>query len=129
MKKFLLIASILGSVEMSIGQITKPGDAPKPLPPAESAKLFRVPPGFKLELVASEPLIRQPSGMCWNERGHLFVSELHGYNLEGQYDIEELNKRGQLDKVVRRLAAPAEAIRKAEKEQTGNGEAAHRYQR
>lgn len=119
MKKFLLIASILGSVEMSIGQITKPGDAPKPLPPAESAKLFRVPPGFKLELVASEPLIRQPSGMCWNERGHLFVSELHGYNLEGQYDIEELNKRGQLDKVVRRLAAPAEAILKAEKEQTG----------
>ena len=44
------------------------------------------------------PLIRQPSGICWNEKGHLFVSELHGYNLEGQFDIEELNKSGELDK-------------------------------
>ena len=30
----------------------------------------------------------------------MFVSELHGYNLEGQLDIEELNKSGQLDTQV-----------------------------
>ena len=46
-------------------------------------------------------------------------SELHGYNLEGQYDIEALNKTGKLDRVVRRIAAPPEAVRKAEKDQHG----------
>mgnify|MGYP004086448085 CR=1 FL=1 len=45
-----------------------------------------LPEGLRLELIAAEPLIRQPSGMCWDEKGRLFVSELHGYNLEGQYE-------------------------------------------
>jgi glucose/arabinose dehydrogenase len=58
-----------------------------------------------MELVASEPLIREPSGLCWDERGRLYVCELHGYNLEGQYDIDELNKTGQLDREVRRIQA------------------------
>jgi putative membrane-bound dehydrogenase-like protein len=35
----------------------------------------------------------------------MFVSELHGYNLAGQLDIEELNKTGQLDTQVRRVQA------------------------
>lgn len=101
------------------GEITKPADAPQPLAPAESAKHFRLPEGFRLELVAAEPLIRQPSGMCFDEHGSLFVTELHGYNLEGQYDIEELNKTGVLDRVVRRIPADEKAIRRAEMEQTG----------
>ncbi len=101
------------------GAITKPADAPKPHSPEESAKLITLPPGFRLELVAAEPLIRQPSGVCWDAQGRLFVCELHGYNLEGQYDIEVLNKTGKLDRVVRRLAAPPEAVRKAEEDQHG----------
>ncbi len=40
--------------------------------------------------------------------------------MEGQYDIEELNKTGQLDREVRRLAAPAAALKKAEQDQTGS---------
>jgi hypothetical protein len=35
----------------------------------------------------------------------MFVRELHGDNLEGQLDIEELNKTGQLDTQVRRVQA------------------------
>ena len=101
------------------GKITKPTDAPKPLPAAESAKLVQLPGGFRLELVAAEPLIRQPSGLCWDEHGSLFVTELHGYNREGQYDIEELNKTGKLDKIVRRIPANDKAVRRAEKEQVG----------
>lgn len=88
------------------GQIPKPDDAPKPLSPAESAKCVKLPPGLKLDLVACEPLVREPSGVCWDERGRLFVCELHGYNAEGQLDIEELNKTGKLDKVVRRYFVP-----------------------
>jgi hypothetical protein len=44
----------------------------------------------------------------------MFVSELHGYNLEGQLDIEELNKAGQLDTKVRRVQADDKFKRAAE---------------
>jgi hypothetical protein len=58
-----------------------------------------------MEVVVSEPLIQSPTGVCWDERGRMFVCELHGYNLEGQLDIEELNATGKLDTQVRRVEA------------------------
>ena len=87
------------------GEIPKPTDAPLPRSPEESARSFHLPEGFGMEVVASEPLIASPSSVAWDERGVMFVSELHGYNLEGQLDIEELNKTGELDSQVRRVQA------------------------
>ena len=75
-------------------QIPAPTDAPKPRTPEQSAAAFKLPAGFRMEVIASEPLLAAPSGICWDERGQMFVSELHGYNLAGQLDIEELNKIG-----------------------------------
>src|SRR6266498_2513017 len=86
-------------------QIPKPTAAPKPMTPEQSAAAFKLPDGFRMEVVASEPLIASPSAMCWDERGRMFVCELHGYNLAGQLDIEELNKTGELDTQVRRVQA------------------------
>jgi putative membrane-bound dehydrogenase-like protein len=100
-------------------QIPKPKDAPAPLAPEESARTFKLPPGFKLELIASEPLIREPTGVCWDEQGRFFVCEMHGYNLEGQFDIEELNKTGELDKVVRRIQASEKHKQAAEAQTYG----------
>lgn len=67
-----------------------------------------------MEVIASEPLIASPSGICWDERGRMFVCELHGYNLEGQLDIEELNKTGKLDTQVRRVQADEKFKRAAQ---------------
>src|SRR4029450_11496391 len=100
----LTLALVLAAHGLS-AQIPSPTDAPKPLSPEQSAAAFKLPPGFRIEVVASEPLIESPSGVCWDERGRMFVCELHGYNLEGQLDIEELNKTGQLDTQVRRVQA------------------------
>lgn len=100
-------------------EIPRPDDAPRPLSPAESLATFRVPAGLRVELVAAEPLIHEPSGVCWDARGRLFVSELHGYNLEGQFDIEELNRTGKLDMEVRRISAPPAAKAKADAETYG----------
>jgi len=100
-------------------EIPKPADAPRPLSPADSHATFRVPAGLKVQLVAAEPLIHEPSGVCWDAKGRLFISELHGYNLEGQFDIEELNKTGKLDMEVRRISAPPEARKKADAETYG----------
>ena len=103
----------------TVAEIPQPKDAPKPLSPQDSVKRVSVPKGFRLELIAAEPLVREPSGVCWDERGRMFVCELHGYNLEGQHDIEELNKTGKLDRVVRRVQANAQAKAAAEKETYG----------
>lgn len=96
-------------------QIPKPDDAPLPRSPEESAASFQLPAGFRMEVVASEPLIASPSGIAWDEQGRMFISELHGYNLEGQLDIEELNKSGELDTQVRRVQASEEHKKAAEK--------------
>src|SRR5688572_30064511 len=94
-----------GSALNCAAQISHPPDAPPPLSTEAAKATFRLPPDYRIELVASEPLLREPSGVCWDEHGRLYVCELHGYNLEGQYDIDELNKTGQLDRVVRRIQA------------------------
>ncbi len=114
---FVLLA--ISSAGLATAEIPKPTDAPRPLSPEESAARVKLPDGFRLELVASEPLVREPSGVCWDELGRLFVCELHGYNLEGQYDIEELNKTGELDRVVRRIQANPRAKEEAAKETYG----------
>src|SRR6266404_8188561 len=105
MKALTSFASILLVGVVAHAQIPKPTDAPKPMTPEQSAAAFKLPDGFRMEVVASEPLIASPSAVCWDERGRMFVSELHGYNLAGQLDIEELNKTGKLDTQVRRVQA------------------------
>jgi putative membrane-bound dehydrogenase-like protein len=100
-------------------QIPPATDAPKPLSPQESRKRFRLPEGFRIELVAAEPHLAEPTGLCFDARGRIFVCELHGYNRDGYYDIVELNKTGRLDKKVRRIPASKEAEERAAKETYG----------
>lgn len=50
-----------------------------PLSPEESKKLIQVPPGFDLELFASEPDIINPVAMDWDEKGRLWVIETVDY--------------------------------------------------
>ena len=106
-------ASLLFGMTTAFGQIERPTDAPPPLTPEASLASIHLAEGFRLELIAAEPLVVEPSGVCWDERGRLFVCELHGYNLEGQYDIDELNRTGQLDRIVRRVQAGEAAKRQA----------------
>src|SRR5204862_6949770 len=49
------------------------------LPPAEALKTFKVAAGFRLELVASEPLIHDPVAMQWDAEGRLWVVGMRGY--------------------------------------------------
>ena len=49
------------------------------LPPAEALKTFFMPPGYRLELVASEPLIHDPTAIDWDLEGRLWVVEMTGF--------------------------------------------------
>jgi uncharacterized protein len=56
--------------------------APKfqaPLSPEQSMALTQIPPGFELQLFASEPNIRKPISMNWDHRGRLWVIETVDY--------------------------------------------------
>ena len=52
----------------------------KPLEPADALKAFDVRPGFRVELVAAEPLVRSPVAMDFDEDGRLYVAEFPEYN-------------------------------------------------
>ena len=113
------LALLLAGLLTAQAEIPRPADAPRPLSPAEAVNSFHLPPGYTMKLVASEPLIHEPSGVCWDEHGRMFVCELHGYNVEGQYDIEELNQKGELDLQVRRIQASESAKEKARPDNYG----------
>ena len=118
-RPFLLVLAMLAGSLGALSEIPHPEDAPKPLPPAEAVKTFPLPEGYAMKLIASEPLIHEASGLCWDEHGRLFVCELHGYNVEGQYDIDELNKTGRLDLEVRRIQASDAAKERAKADNYG----------
>ena len=70
------------------------GCKPQPSSPfsksAESAlSTFKLPPGFKIELIAADPLISDPVDMTIDEEGRMYVVEMHGYPLD-------LNHRGKI---------------------------------
>ena len=47
--------------------------------PKDALKTFEIQQGFKLELVASEPMVSDPVDGCFDENGRMFVAEMHGY--------------------------------------------------
>jgi putative membrane-bound dehydrogenase-like protein len=51
-----------------------------PKEPADAIKTIHVPPGFRVELVAAEPLIRSPVAIDFDEGGRMFVAEFPEYN-------------------------------------------------
>ena len=50
------------------------------LSPQEALAAFKVAPGYRVELVAAEPLVVDPVAMTWDERGRLWVVEMRGYS-------------------------------------------------
>lgn len=115
--KIVTIAAL--TLAPASAQIPYATDAPKPLSPEESVEAFRLPSDLRIELVASEPQILEPGAMAFDEFGRLYVGELHGYNLEGYYDILELNNAGVLDREVRRVRVEGTSLERARNEATG----------
>ena len=47
--------------------------------PAEELKAFHLPPGFEVQLVASEPDIHKPINIAFDDRGRLWVTDTVEY--------------------------------------------------
>src|SRR5262249_35755132 len=65
--------------------VQKVSNESPPLSPAEALKTFYLPPGYSVELVASEPLVHDPVAIDWDPEGRLWVVEMSGYmrNISG----------------------------------------------
>ncbi len=94
-------------------QAPPPGHLKSPPAPAlsavDAAKAFHLPPGFRIELVASEPLVFDPVAMAFGPDGRLWVVEMRAYmpNVDGTGEnaaigtiavLEDANGDGRMDK-------------------------------
>src|SRR4051812_36053243 len=59
------------------------------LSPADEMKTFVLPPGYRAELVASEPMVENPILIDWDPSGRLWLIELIGY----MQDLPATNER------------------------------------
>ncbi|HND54916.1 MAG TPA: neutral/alkaline non-lysosomal ceramidase N-terminal domain-containing protein, partial [Pirellulaceae bacterium] len=57
----------------------KQADLPPPKSPDEALASIKVKPGFKVELVAAEPLVEDPVAFDWGPDGRLWVVEMRDY--------------------------------------------------
>lgn len=84
---------------------------PVPLSPEEAMKAFQVEKGFRIELVASEPMIEAPVAMSFDDQGRLYVCEMRGYmhdlNGAGEKEatgrvslLEDTDGDGRMDKAT-----------------------------
>jgi mono/diheme cytochrome c family protein/glucose/arabinose dehydrogenase len=64
------------------------------LSPAEQARRFWLPPGFKLEPVLADPDIEEPAQIAFDGNGRMFVLEIRGY-------MQDADASGELDPVGR----------------------------
>jgi putative membrane-bound dehydrogenase-like protein len=75
--------------DLSLALEIDPSEVPEvpPVEPADVLDTFRIEPGFRIELVAHEPLVVDPVQIAFDERGRLYVVEMRWYQSEMRSDL------------------------------------------
>src|SRR6266481_1443089 len=66
----------------------------EPLTPEQERKAFHLPPGFEIQLVASEPQIGKPMNMAFDAHGRLWITQSREY----PFPVLPVDKKGR-DKI------------------------------
>ncbi|TPE44424.1 c-type cytochrome [Pontibacter mangrovi] len=80
-----------------------------PLSPEESISKMVLPPGYRVELVASEPMVQEPVALAWDGNGRMYVAEMNTYMIDSEGSnqfaptsriklLEDTNGDGKMDK-------------------------------
>jgi glucose/arabinose dehydrogenase/mono/diheme cytochrome c family protein len=72
-----------------------PTPSPQYLTPEESIKTMHLPRGYRLELVASEPMIKEPVAIAWDGNARLYVAEMLTY-MQDANAIQEQQPRSRI---------------------------------
>ncbi|UHG92810.1 DUF7133 domain-containing protein [Spirosoma oryzicola] len=83
--------------------------SPTQLTPEQSLRSFRVPKGYHMELVASDPMIKEPVAIAWDGNARMYVAEMDTYmqDVDGSNEhtpvsrimlLEDTDNDGKMDK-------------------------------
>ena len=79
----LFVVALIARAVSAADSFPEPYDSEKagkaPMSAEEAAKTFKMPPGFKVSVFASEPDVRQPIAMAFDPRGRLWIAENYTY--------------------------------------------------
>src|SRR6476469_8278988 len=111
MKRIVFCGAVVGSVLALAGWLIagpsggdlaqqQPKYHIKEIPPApvrtaeEELKPFKLPPGFRIELVASDPMVEEPIALTFDPDGRMYVVELRAYmpDIEGRGELDPLGR-------------------------------------
>jgi mono/diheme cytochrome c family protein/glucose/arabinose dehydrogenase len=95
---FLTATAVFAQSGDKPGEVQKPLVLKKLIPPApflspeQALKSFKLQPGFRIELVAAEPLIHKPIVMSFDADGRLWVLEMRAFmpNADGDGEFEKI---------------------------------------
>ncbi|HLL43131.1 MAG TPA: hypothetical protein VK369_08340 [Segetibacter sp.] len=90
-------------------RVVDPNPSPAHLLPEQSLKTFRLPKGYRMELVASEPMIKEPVAIAWDGNARMYVAQMDTYmqdvDATGEQDsisrimlLEDTDNDGKMDK-------------------------------
>jgi putative membrane-bound dehydrogenase-like protein len=97
------------SVNTNPKRIFNPTPTSEYLSPKQSLKTFNLPKGYHLELVASEPMIKEPVAIAWDGNAKMYVAEMLTYMQDADATgervprsrislLEDTNNDGKMDK-------------------------------
>jgi putative membrane-bound dehydrogenase-like protein len=78
-KRIVFRLGFLGSLCLGLVACEQTPKLDPGLTPEQALKTFELEEGFKIELIASEPLVSDPTDMEIDEYGRMYVVEMHGY--------------------------------------------------
>ena len=76
---FVALAFSIACTTTFLLQGAEPKEYTGPFAPQEALQTFRLPDGFRMELVAAEPDVLDPVAMSFDEDGRLYVIEMRDY--------------------------------------------------
>lgn len=74
--------------------LVNPSPSPAYKSPKESLQSIQVPAGYHLQLVASEPMTKEPVAIVWDGNGRMYVAEMRTY-------MQDINGTGQQQPICR----------------------------
>ena len=70
-----------------------------PLSPADAIKTFEIPTGYRLECIASEPMVEEPASFTFDGNGALYVCEWRTY-MQDEFATKQLDPVSRIVKLV-----------------------------
>lgn len=76
-----VLVAVLGAFASDFPPLknTEKGGSAPPMSATEAAAKMQVPPGFRVDVFASEPAVQNPIAMAWDRRGRMWVAENYTY--------------------------------------------------